>query len=46
MAATPIDLAALIAIDKPVVRVRYEFVDSEAAGLAAQLDRFLAGSGA
>jgi predicted GTPase len=42
VAATPIDLAALIAIDKPVVRARYEFVDSDTPGLAAELDRFLA----
>ena len=42
VAATPIDLAALIAIDKPVVRARYEFADSDAA-LAAQLARFLDG---
>ncbi len=41
VAATPIDLAALIAIDKPVVRARYEFVDSETAGLAAVLERFV-----
>ena len=42
VAATPIDLAALIALDKPVVRARYEFADSETPGLAAELDRFLA----
>src|ERR1035437_8516192 len=42
VAATPIDLAALIDLDKPVVRARYEFVDSETPGLAAELDRFLA----
>jgi len=46
VSATPIDLAALIAIDKPVVRARYEFADSDTAGpagerLAAELDRFL-----
>jgi predicted GTPase len=46
VSATPIDLAALIALDKPVVRARYEFVDSEIPGLAAELDRFLAGRGA
>ena len=44
VAATPIDLAALIALDKPVVRARYEFVDSETPGLAAELERFLARS--
>lgn len=42
VAATPIDLAALIALDKPVVRARYEFVDSETPGLGAQLERFIA----
>ena len=46
VSATPIDLAALIALDKPVVRARYEFVDSEIPGVAAELDRFLAGRGA
>jgi len=46
VAATPIDLAALIAIDKPVVRARYEFIDSETPGLVAELDRFLAGRAA
>jgi predicted GTPase len=46
VAATPIDLAALIAIDQPVVRARYEFADSETPGLAAELDRFLAGRSA
>jgi predicted GTPase len=43
VAATPIDLAALIALDKPVVRARYEFADSATPGLAAELDRFVAG---
>ncbi len=46
VAATPIDLAALIALNKPVVRARYEYVDSETPGLAAELDRFLAGRAA
>lgn len=46
VAATPIDLAALIELDKQVVRARYEYVDSETPGLAAELDRFLAGRGA
>lgn len=44
VAATPIDLAALIALDKPVVRARYEFVDSETSDLSAVLERFLAQS--
>jgi len=46
VAATPIDLAALIALDKPVVRARYEYYDSETPGLAAELERFLAGRAA
>jgi len=46
VAATPIDLAALIDLDKPVVRASYEFADSETPGLAAELDRFLAGRAA
>lgn len=46
VAATPIDLAALIALELPLVRACYEFVDSERPGLAAELDRFLAGGAA
>jgi predicted GTPase len=46
VAATPIDLAALIDLNKPVVRARYEFIDSDTPGLAAELDRFLAGRAA
>ena len=41
VAATPADLAALIDIDKPVVRARYEFAEVETPGIAALLDRFL-----
>ena len=36
------DVAALIDLDRPVVRARYEYADSETPGLAAELDRFLA----
>jgi len=43
VAATPIDLGALVAIDKPVVRARYEFAEVESPGLAGELERFLAG---
>ena len=42
--ATPSDLAALIAIDKPVVRGRYVYGDGEPS-LAAEIDRFLAARG-
>ncbi len=44
VAATPIDLAALLALDKPVVRARYEYADREMPGLAAHIERFLARS--
>jgi predicted GTPase len=42
VAATPIDLAALIRIDKPVVRARYEFADAGEPTLGAIVDEFLA----
>jgi predicted GTPase len=38
---TPSDIARLIAIDKPVVRARYEFADVDAPGLDQRLDTFL-----
>jgi len=42
VAATPVDLAALLRPTKPVVRARYEFVDLDTPGLADVVDRFLA----
>jgi predicted GTPase len=42
VAATPIDLAALIAIDKPVVRARYDFADAGEPTLGSVVDAFLA----
>ena len=42
VAATPIDLGALVAINKPIVRARYEFAEAGSPGLAGELDRFLA----
>lgn len=42
VAATPIDLAALIDIHKPVVRARYEFAEAEAPGLSGEIGKFLA----
>lgn len=45
VSATPVDLAALIAIDKPVVRVRYEFAEIEQPGLGAWVDDFLQARG-
>jgi predicted GTPase len=42
VAATPIDLGALIRLDTPVVRARYDFADHGEPTLGAILDRFLA----
>ncbi len=42
VSATPIDLAALIQVHKPVVRARYEFAEIETPGLAGAVDAFLA----
>jgi predicted GTPase len=39
--ATPCDLAALIAIDKPVFRAGYEFAETGEPALGALIDRFL-----
>jgi len=41
VAATPIDLAALLPITKPVVRARYELAEVEDPGLAAHVEKFL-----
>ena len=42
VAATPLDLAALIPLRTPVVRARYEFADAGAPTLAAIVEEFLA----
>lgn len=42
VSATPIDLAALIEVNKPVVRARYEFEDVGTPSLKQYLDEFLA----
>jgi predicted GTPase len=42
VAATPLDLAALIALEKPVVRARYEFADAGEPTLGSLVDAFLA----
>jgi predicted GTPase len=42
VAATPLDLAALIALEKPVVRARYEFTDAGEPTLGSLVDAFLA----
>jgi predicted GTPase len=41
VSGTPIDLAALVALAKPVVRARYEFVDASEPGLGAVVDAWL-----
>jgi len=41
VAGTPIDLAALIALNKPVVRARYELAEVESPGLWGAVERFL-----
>jgi predicted GTPase len=47
VSGTPIDLAALVKVDKPIVRARYEFAEAEEPGLGAVVDAFVArGSGA
>jgi predicted GTPase len=43
VAATPIDLAALIPVGKPVVRARYEYADAGEPTLGEAVDRFFAG---
>ncbi len=42
VSATPIDLAALIRLEKPVVRARYEYADAGEPTLGAVVDAFLA----
>jgi len=43
LVATPVDLARIIDIKKPAVRVRYEVKDMEGAGLEALIKGFIAG---
>jgi predicted GTPase len=43
VAATPVDLAALLGLRRPVVRARYELQDAGHPTLGAILDRWLAG---
>jgi predicted GTPase len=42
VSATPLDLARLIRIDKPVVRARYEFAETGEPLLSAIVDAFVA----
>jgi predicted GTPase len=41
VSATPIDLASLIQVNKPVVRARYEFAEVSEPGLKADVEQFL-----
>jgi predicted GTPase len=41
VSGTPIDLAALLVVNKPVLRARYEFADVDSPGLAGALREFL-----
>jgi predicted GTPase len=45
IAATPCDLAALVRIDKPLVRARYEYADLDTPGLAGEIEDFLRARG-
>jgi predicted GTPase len=45
ISATPCDLAALIPIDKPVLRARYEFAEAGTPGLGEQIDAFMRARG-
>jgi predicted GTPase len=41
IAATPVDLAGLIRVNKPIVRARYEFAETAEPGLGAVVDEWL-----
>jgi predicted GTPase len=41
VSGTPIDLAALLKVDKPVVRARYEFAEAQTPGLGPVIDQFI-----
>lgn len=41
VSASPIDLGQLVAPNKPVVRARYDYAETESPGLAGRLDDFL-----
>lgn len=45
VAATPIDLGALLKIDKPIVRARYDYADAGEPQLSEFVDAFLARAG-
>lgn len=41
VAGTPVDLAHVMQLDKPVVRARYEYAEAQEPGLGALVDEFL-----
>ncbi|WP_341328683.1 cyclic 2,3-diphosphoglycerate synthase [Methylotuvimicrobium sp. KM2] len=41
VSATPCDLSALIAIDKPIIRARYEFIEDDNSELSQHIETFL-----
>lgn len=41
VAATPVGIARLIAVDKPIVRARYEFAETSEPGLGPLVDDWL-----
>lgn len=43
VSATPIDLARLVVVDKPIVRARYEYAETGTPGLSGFVDGFLQG---
>lgn len=45
VSGSPIDLARLIRVSKPIVRARYRYQDLEKPGLAGLIDEFVAGQG-
>jgi predicted GTPase len=45
VAATPIDLAAVVKVDKPVVRARYDFAETGSPSLTEVVEAFLLGAG-
>ena len=45
VSGTPVDLAALVQLNKPVVRARYEFAEVDPPGLGAAVDAFLERTG-
>jgi predicted GTPase len=45
IAATPLDLAALVRLERPVVRARYEYADAGEPTLGGIVDAFLARAG-